>query len=97
MVPLGRREGCARAPAREQDARTLALARAFRDGARRLGVTLVPEEGASHIAGVVVTDPDAVRDRLARERVIGAVRARSPRAGFHAFNDESDVGLPSAL
>ncbi len=77
--------------ARAIESRALALARAFRDGARRLGLTLVPQDLESHIVGVVVPDPDALRARLARDRVVAAVRSRYLRVGFHAFNDDADV------
>lgn len=77
--------------AREVERRALSLAREFRDGAARLGLALVPEELPSQIVGVVVPDPEALRARLARARVIAAVRARYLRVGFHAFNDEGDV------
>ncbi len=73
------------------EARCLALARSFRDGARDLGYALVPEEAPTHIVGVAVTDPEPLRARLAERRVIGAVRGGFLRLGFHAFNDESDV------
>lgn len=73
------------------EARALSLARAFREGARRTGRALVPEEMPTQVVGVVVPDPDALRTRLARDQVIAAVRGGYLRVGFHAFNDETDV------
>jgi len=40
---------------------------------------------------VVVPDPEELRARLARERIIAAVRGGYLRVGFHGFNDRSDV------
>lgn len=71
--------------------RALSLAGAFRDGARALGLVLVPEDAPSHVVAVVVPDPERLRASLARDRVVAAVRSRYLRVGFHAFNDGADV------
>lgn len=75
------------------EARCLSLARAFREAAERASFALVPEEAPSHIVGVRLPDPDAVKRRLAERNVIAAVRGGYLRLGFHAFNDERDVDL----
>jgi selenocysteine lyase/cysteine desulfurase len=81
----------ARLDADEVEARALALAGDFREGAREAGFRLVPEEVPSQIVGVSIDDPDAARGRLKDLGVIAAVRGGFLRLGFHAFNDESDV------
>jgi selenocysteine lyase/cysteine desulfurase len=75
----------------EVEARALALAGAFREGAREAGFPLVPEDVPSHIVGVSIDDPDGARARLKDLGVIAAVRGGFLRIGFHGFNDESDV------
>ncbi|MFI6738961.1 aminotransferase class V-fold PLP-dependent enzyme [Nonomuraea sp. NPDC050451] len=45
----------------------------------------------SHIAVVRVTDPDAVRVRLARDGVRATLLGDRLRVGFHYFNNSSDV------
>jgi len=73
------------------ESRALALAREFRDGATDAGFRLAPMEEPSQIVAVIVPDAEALRSRLARERIIAAVRGRYLRVGFHGFNDRSDV------
>jgi selenocysteine lyase/cysteine desulfurase len=73
------------------ESRALELAREFRDAARQVGFSLAPVEEPSQIVAVVVPGPEELRARLARERVIGAVRGGYLRVGFHGFNDRSDV------
>jgi selenocysteine lyase/cysteine desulfurase len=69
----------------------LALAAAFRDGAREVGARPVGAGEPSHIAVARVSDPDAVSARLRS----GGVRARllgdGLRVGFHYFNNDQDV------
>lgn len=77
--------------AKDVEARCLALARAFREGAAAAGFRLVPEELPSHIVGVTVGDPEGLEERLRAHRVVVAVRGGFVRVGFHAFNDERDV------
>ena len=72
--------------------RCLGLAAAFREEASRRGFDLVPEDAPSQIIGVRVPDADAVRARMKERRVLAAVRGGFLRLGFHAFNNESDVG-----
>jgi selenocysteine lyase/cysteine desulfurase len=45
----------------------------------------------SHIVAVTVTDPDAVRRRLASMRVRARILGDRLRVGFHYFNDADDV------
>jgi selenocysteine lyase/cysteine desulfurase len=71
--------------------RCLELASAFRQGARDRGFHLVPEELPSQTVALDVPDPDALRERLRAQDVVGAVRGGRLRLGFHAFNDEDDV------
>jgi selenocysteine lyase/cysteine desulfurase len=73
------------------ETRALELAQAFREGAQEAGLSLVPEEAPSHVVGVSMDDPDAVRERMKRLGVVGAVRGGFLRLGFHGFNDRSDV------
>jgi selenocysteine lyase/cysteine desulfurase len=73
------------------EARALELARAFREGADEAGLSLVPEDAPSQVVGVSMDDPDAVRERMKRLGVVGAVRGGFLRLGFHGFNDRSDV------
>jgi selenocysteine lyase/cysteine desulfurase len=75
----------------EVEARALALAGDFREGAREAGFRLVPEDVPSQIVGVSIDDPDGARARLKDLGVMAAVRGGFLRLGFHAFNDESDV------
>ncbi len=78
------------------ETRCLDLARKFRE---RVRLPLVPEEAPSHIVGVHVGDPDAVKARLAERGVVAAVRGGDLRISFHAFNDERDLeaGLSALL
>ncbi|HYH28612.1 MAG TPA: aminotransferase class V-fold PLP-dependent enzyme, partial [Actinomycetota bacterium] len=71
--------------------RALELARAFREGARERGLTLVAEEVPSQTVAVLVDDPERVTAALKRRNVVGAVRAGSLRLGFHGFNTDEDV------
>lgn len=73
------------------ESRALALAREFRESAEGAGLALGPAEEPSQIVAVVVPDPEELRSRLARERIIAAVRGGYLRVGFHGFNDRSDV------
>lgn len=72
--------------------RCLDLAASFREGARRGGLAVTPEELPSHIVGVSVPDPEGLQRRLRERRVVAAARGGFLRVGFHAFNDASDVG-----
>lgn len=71
----------------------LRLARAARAGAEELGYSVITPapEGDSHILTVRINDPARISGALAA----GSVRARllpgCVRAGFHYFNDDSDV------
>ena len=71
--------------------RCLELASAFREGARERGFRPVPEELPTQTVALDVPDPDALRERLRAQDVVGAVRGGRLRLGFHAFNDETDV------
>lgn len=73
------------------EARCLALAAAFRDGAVARGFRLAPHELPSQTLGVAVPDPVALAEQLARRNVVAAVRGGFLRVGFHAYNDEHDV------
>ncbi len=73
------------------ETRCLQLAASFRERARERGFRLTPEEVPSQIVGLLVEDPEGLRDRLARQRVVAAVRGGFLRVGFHAFNDEGDL------
>lgn len=75
----------------EVEARCLGLAAAFRDEAAARGFAMVPQEVPTQTVGLLLQDPDGVRERLRERRVIGAVRGGFLRLGFHAYNDESDV------
>jgi selenocysteine lyase/cysteine desulfurase len=72
--------------------RCLELASAFREAAGELGFATVPQEVPSQTVALEVPDPEGVHERLRRREVVGAVRGGHLRLGFHAFNDESDVG-----
>lgn len=69
----------------------LTLADAFREGARAAGRTPIGIGMPSHIVAVRVTDPDAVRRRLASRRVRARILGDRLRVGFHYFNDADDV------
>lgn len=72
--------------------RDLALAVAFRQGVRGLGLRpLFSREESSPIVSLPVPRPEVVGQALAEERVVGAVRGGLLRLCFHFFNDESDV------
>ena len=71
--------------------RCLDLAAAFHQGAEDRGFALVPEDAATQILGIRISDPKGVRERLLARKVIAAVRGGLLRVGFHAYNDESDV------
>lgn len=73
--------------------RCLDLAAAFREGVRAIGFEQSPEEVPSQIVAISAPDAQQVRSRLKEGKIIAAVRAGSIRFGFHAFNDESDVGV----
>jgi selenocysteine lyase/cysteine desulfurase len=77
--------------ATEIEQHCLSLAHTFREEASSRGFRLVPEEVPSQIQALGVSDPEALKRRLAERRVIGAVRGDALRLGFHAYNDESDV------
>ncbi|HEX2052058.1 MAG TPA: aminotransferase class V-fold PLP-dependent enzyme [Actinomycetota bacterium] len=77
--------------ARVVERRCVALAAAFRDGARAAGHRVAPQDAPSQTVAVRVGDPDALVGALAQRRVVGAVRGGWVRLGFHAFNDDSDV------
>lgn len=69
----------------------LALAGAFREGARDLGASPVGTGQPSHIVTVRTPDPDGIRARLQSQRVHALVSGDRLRVGFHYFNDEDDV------
>jgi selenocysteine lyase/cysteine desulfurase len=69
----------------------LALADAFRERARAAGAIPAGAGRPSHIVAVRVTDPDAVRRRLASMRVRARILGDRLRVGFHYFNDVNDV------
>lgn len=73
------------------EARCLDLAAQFCAGASALGLPLAPREAPSHLIGLLVPNPEALRDALAARGVQVGARGRYLRLGFHAFNDESDV------
>jgi selenocysteine lyase/cysteine desulfurase len=74
------------------EARCLALARAFGEAAATRGFRLAPSEAPSQTLALRVPEPEALRARLAERGVIASVRGPSLRLGFHAYNDEEDVG-----
>jgi selenocysteine lyase/cysteine desulfurase len=78
-------------PAEAVESRALALAREFREGAVSAGFALAPMEEPSQIVAVLVPDAETLRARLARERIIAAVRGGFLRVGFHGFNERRDV------
>jgi selenocysteine lyase/cysteine desulfurase len=71
--------------------RCLGLAASFRRAAEDRGLPLAPAEVPSQTLALGVSDPEALRARLAERGVIASVRGSSLRLGFHAYNDESDV------
>ena len=74
------------------EARVMALAAMFREGARALGLDVSgTPEGDSQIVSVAVPDPEALARTLIDAKVVAAVRDRYLRVSFHFFNDESDV------
>jgi selenocysteine lyase/cysteine desulfurase len=80
-----------RQPAVEQHC--LRLARAARAGAEELGYSVITPapEGDSHILAVRVNDPPRITDALAAASVRARLLPGCVRAGFHYFNDDSDV------
>ena len=72
--------------------RDLELSRRFRAGLPAVGLEPLFDEGeSSQIVGLRVSDPNAVREALARAKVVAAVRGSYLRTSFHFFNDEDDV------
>ena len=72
--------------------RVLGLAGRFGAGLEPLGLAPAYPDGApSHIVGLRVPDPEALRVSLAEHRVAAAVRGAFVRFSFHFFNDEGDV------
>ena len=78
-------------PRGEVETRAVGLAHEFRVAADGLGLELAPMEVPSQIVAVHVPDAESLRERLARERIIAAVRGGYLRVGFHGFNDPADV------
>jgi len=78
-------------PAAAVERHCLALAAAFREGAREAGAAPVSTGQPSHIAVVQVRDPDSVRTRLRSHRVRARVLGDRLRVGFHYFNNHDDV------
>jgi selenocysteine lyase/cysteine desulfurase len=68
----------------------LTLAAAFRDGARAARAMPVGD-GSSHIAAVRVADPQWLLARLRSAGIRAAALGDRLRAGFHYFNNDSDV------
>lgn len=74
------------------EARDLALAERFREGLAGVGLRpLFPPERCSQIISLDVPDPEATARALAQENVVASVRGGCLRAGFHFYNDETDV------
>jgi selenocysteine lyase/cysteine desulfurase len=71
----------------------LRLARAARAGAEELGYSVITPApaGDSHILSVRVKDPARISDALAAASVRARLLPGYVRAGFHYFNDDSDV------
>jgi selenocysteine lyase/cysteine desulfurase len=78
-------------PAAAVQRHCLALAAAFREGAREAGAALVNTGQPSHIVAVQVTEPDTVRARLRSQGVRARVLGDRFRVGFHYFNNDYDV------
>jgi selenocysteine lyase/cysteine desulfurase len=76
----------------EVERRCLRLASDFREGAEERGFGLSPIEEPTQLVGVNAENAKAVVDRLARQHVMVGARGRYVRLGFHAFNNEADVG-----
>jgi selenocysteine lyase/cysteine desulfurase len=74
------------------ESRCLGLAGEFRTQMTRRGFDVVSQELPSQVVAVRVPDPRALDVRLAERGVVAAVRDAYLRIGFHAFNDESDLG-----
>jgi selenocysteine lyase/cysteine desulfurase len=68
----------------------LGLAAAFRDGARAAGAVLAGD-GSSHIAAVRVAGTGSLLARLQASGIRAAAIGGRLRAGFHYFNNDSDV------
>jgi selenocysteine lyase/cysteine desulfurase len=68
----------------------LRLAAAFREGARAAGA-LPAGDGSSHIAAVWVADSRPLLARLQASGIRAAALGNRLRAGFHYFNNDSDV------
>ncbi len=74
------------------EGRDLELAARFRAGLRELGLEpLFVERESSPIVALRVQDPEGLRTRLERERIVAAVRGGYLRTSFHFYNDEEDV------
>ncbi|WP_219512952.1 aminotransferase class V-fold PLP-dependent enzyme [Nonomuraea ceibae] len=69
----------------------LRLAAEFRERVAETEAGAPLPGSGSHIAVVRVSDPDAVRARLAREGVRATLLGDRLRVGFHYFNDGGDV------
>lgn len=77
----------------EVERHCLRLARAARAGAEELGYSVVTPapEGESHILSVRIKDPARISGALAAASVRARLLQGCVRAGFHYFNDDSDV------
>lgn len=79
----------------EVEAHCVGLSSAAGDGARELGYEIISPAGAtgSHILAVSVPDPDQMRTSFDQHAIHAAVYPDHFRAGFHYFNDDSDVAV----